>query len=65
MLKQIGLLPEYLPFNYQVDGKDPAPGKKFEYKLPVAGVECAEKMREKNSVESNEMFSYSVREVDA
>jgi carboxymethylenebutenolidase len=65
VLRQIGLLPEYLPFPYQVDGRGPAVGKKFEYRLPVAGAESAEKMREKNSVQSNQMFEYAVREVDA
>lgn len=58
-------MPEYLPFPYPVNGKTPAPGKKFEYKVPVAGVQTAEKMREKNAVESNEMFEFEVREVDA
>ncbi|KAF4536888.1 hypothetical protein BFW01_g4228 [Lasiodiplodia theobromae] len=65
LLRQLGLLPEYLPFPYQVDGKDPAPGKKFEYRVPVAGVETARKLVDENSVQSNEMFSYGIREVDA
>ena len=64
VLKQIGLMPEYLPFPYQVNGKGPAPGTKFEYQLPVAGAESAEKMREKNAVESNQMFGYAIREVN-
>ncbi|KLU81656.1 hypothetical protein MAPG_00741 [Magnaporthiopsis poae ATCC 64411] len=65
VLRQLGLLPEYLPFPYQIDGKDPAPGKKFEYRVPVGGVETVRKLADENSVESNEMFSYTFREVDA
>ncbi|KAL1639983.1 hypothetical protein SLS58_007409 [Diplodia intermedia] len=65
LLRQLGLLPEYLPFPYLVDGKGPAPGKKFEYRVPVAGVETARKLVDENSVQSNEMFSYGIREVDA
>lgn len=65
VLKQIGLMPEYLPYPYKIDGKEPASGKRFEYQLPVAGNEQADKMREKNLVPSNEMFEYKIREVDA
>ncbi|CAK7228899.1 hypothetical protein SCUCBS95973_007037 [Sporothrix curviconia] len=62
VLAQLGLLPEYLPFPYAVEGHAAA-GKPLEYRLPVAGVESAAKLREKNAVASNEMFKYSVREV--
>ncbi|KAL8365701.1 hypothetical protein RB595_004485 [Gaeumannomyces hyphopodioides] len=65
VLRQLGLLPEYLSFPYQIDGKDPAPGKKFEYRVPVGGIETARKLADENSVESNQMFTYSFREVDA
>ena len=65
MLKQMGLMPEYLPFPYQVDGKAPAPGKSFEYKVPTAGVETSKKLVDERSVESNAMFDFKVREVDA
>ncbi|KAH7148450.1 hypothetical protein EDB81DRAFT_463505 [Dactylonectria macrodidyma] len=65
VLRQLGLLPEFLPFPYPLpDGQTPAQGKQYEYKLPVAGVETASKMREKNSTESNEMFGFAVRETD-
>lgn len=64
-LRQLGLLPEYLPYPYPLpDGRIPATNKAFEYRLPVAGVETANKMRDKNSVPSNEMFSFTIREVD-
>jgi carboxymethylenebutenolidase len=65
-LFQLGLMPEYLPFPYQLpNGAKPAPGKKFEYRVPAAGVETAKKMLDKNSLPSNEMFGFKVREVDA
>lgn len=59
------VFPQYLPFPYPVDGKRPAPGKKFEYRVPVAGDETSRKLVDENSVQSNEMFSYAVREVDS
>jgi carboxymethylenebutenolidase len=71
VLRQLGLLPEYLPFPYPVpEGMTPvaagaAAGNKkgFEYRLPVAGVETAQKMRDRNSGLSNGMFEFKVREV--
>lgn len=65
LLRQLGLLPEYLPFPYPLPGgRTVAPGRKLEYRLPVAGVETAQKLTDENSVESNQMFGYAVREVD-
>ncbi|OHE95489.1 carboxymethylenebutenolidase [Colletotrichum orchidophilum] len=64
-LRQLGLLPEYLPFPYQINGSGPASGKKYEFKLPVAGVESAHKLVDESAVESNAMFEYGTREVDA
>lgn len=64
MLVQLGLMPEYLPFPYPVEGREPAPGKRFEYRVPAAGVETARKLVDEGAVESNEMFGYGVREVD-
>lgn len=64
-LRQLGLLPDYLPFPYQINGCDPAGGKKFEYRLPVAGAESAKKLVDEGSVDSNGMFEYGTREVDA
>ncbi|KAK1959808.1 carboxymethylenebutenolidase [Colletotrichum sublineola] len=64
-LRQLGLLPEYLPFPYQINGSGPATGKKFEFRLPVAGVESAHKLVDESAVESNAMFEYGTREVDA
>lgn len=62
VLAQLGLLPQYLPFPYLVEGA-PA-GQKLEYRLPVAGIETANKLREKNAEPSNQMFNYAVREVE-
>ncbi|OKL56270.1 hypothetical protein UA08_08488 [Talaromyces atroroseus] len=48
VLVQCRLMPEYLPFS-----QPGANGEQMEYRVPVAGVETAEKMRVKDSVESN------------
>jgi len=59
-LKQLGLLPDYLPFPYPVPGV--AAGTKTEYRLPITGLDTARKIRDRNSVTSNEMISdYKVR----
>lgn len=64
VLRQLGLMPEYLPFPYPLpDGRKPGPGKSFEYRVPVGGIEVAEKMRERSAVPSNEMLAYEVRKV--
>lgn len=56
-------MPEYLPYPYPLlDGRVPAAGKTFEYRVPVGGAEVAEKMRDRNGVASNQMFEYKVRE---
>ena len=61
---QAGLMPEYLPFPYPVKvGDQVQNGKKFEYRVPVAGIDTTQKMRDRNSVTSNEMFNFRIREV--
>ncbi|KAF5660146.1 carboxymethylenebutenolidase [Fusarium heterosporum] len=61
LLRQLGLLPEYLPFPYALpDGRTSDAG--FEYRVPVAGKETAVKMRDRHGVVSNQMFAYKVRE---
>ena len=53
----------YLPYPYPLpDGRTPSPGKTFEYRVPIGGTEVAEKMRDRNSVASNQMFDFQVRE---
>lgn len=64
LLCQLGLMPEYLPFPYPVDGKKPAAGKRFEYRVPAAGIETAKKLSDERAVESNKMFEFKVREVE-
>ncbi len=65
MLRQLGLLPEYLPFPYVLpDGRTPRKGKRFEYRVPTAGAETAMKLVDESSVESNAMFKFDIREVD-
>ncbi|KAJ5871191.1 uncharacterized protein N7529_003544 [Penicillium soppii] len=64
VLVQLGLLPEYLPYPYPLpDGSVPAPGNRFEYRVPAAGIECAEKLQNEDSAPSNRMFEYKIREV--
>ncbi|TVY83719.1 hypothetical protein LSUE1_G003387 [Lachnellula suecica] len=65
VLVQLGLMPEYLPFPYALpDGTKPAEGKRFEYKVPAAGADSAKKILDRNSVPSNEMFRFKIRELD-
>ncbi|KAL3461367.1 hypothetical protein BJX64DRAFT_160222 [Aspergillus heterothallicus] len=61
VLRQLGMLPEYLPFPYaapSIAGE----GAQLECRVPVAGAEAAQKATDKNSVDSNQMFEYRVRE---
>ena len=53
MLRQLGMLPEYLPFPHPVAGME---GKEVEVKVPVVGVEGARKLQDQRSVESNELM---------
>ncbi|KAI8958327.1 carboxymethylenebutenolidase [Daldinia sp. FL1419] len=62
LLKQLGLLPEYLPFPYPIASEPATPDASFEYRLPVAGIESARKLADQSSVESNAMISYKYRE---
>jgi carboxymethylenebutenolidase len=58
-------MPEYLPYPYPLpDGRVPAKGKRFEYRVPTAGAETASKMVDENSVESNQLLGFQIREVD-
>ncbi|OIW34813.1 hypothetical protein CONLIGDRAFT_626866 [Coniochaeta ligniaria NRRL 30616] len=63
VLRQLDLLPEYLPYPHPLpDGRVPADGCRFEYKVPVVGVETARKLRDRDSVASNELFGCRLRE---
>jgi carboxymethylenebutenolidase len=58
-LFQAGLLPEYLPFPYALpDGKIPAAGMKFEYRVPSAGSEIPAKLQDQSAVESNQVSAF-------
>lgn len=64
-LRQMGLMPEYLPYPYALpDGRKPAEGKRFEYRVPTAGTDITKKLVDERSVESNGMFEFGIREVD-
>lgn len=62
-MRQLGLMPDYLPFPYPLpEGSAVPQGAKVEYRVPVLGVETADKLRNRKSVPSNQMFKYTVRE---
>ncbi|KAI9148307.1 LEA domain protein [Paramyrothecium foliicola] len=62
-LRQLGLLPEYLPFPYPLPADSSLPkNAKVEYRVPVLGIETADKLRNRKAVQSNEMFKFAVRE---
>jgi carboxymethylenebutenolidase len=65
VLRQLGLLPEHLPFPYPVAGRaaTATAGKTIEYQLPVTGADTAHKLRNKDHCGSNQMLEYQVREV--
>jgi carboxymethylenebutenolidase len=62
-LRQLSLLPEYLPFPHPLPADNDLPeGVKAEYRVPVLGVETADKLRNRKAVPSNGMFEYAIRE---
>ncbi|KAK4188902.1 hypothetical protein QBC35DRAFT_495080 [Podospora australis] len=65
VLRQLGLLPEYLPFPYPLPGDQPSDDDeaRYEYRVPVAGIQTALKITDENSHPSNEMLEYKVRRV--
>ncbi|KAK0670147.1 hypothetical protein QBC41DRAFT_318552 [Cercophora samala] len=67
VLRQLGLLPEYLPFPYalRIPGDHTlGDGTRWEYRVPVAGMETSKKMADEGSCPSNEMLEYRVRKVE-
>lgn len=61
-LRQLGLMPEYLPFPYNLPAGSSIPeGTNTEYRVPIPGVEAAEKLRNRKAVPSNQMFEYAAR----
>jgi carboxymethylenebutenolidase len=67
VLIQLGLLPEYLPSPHHLllDGRQPGPGNRSEFRVPATGVETVAKILGKNVVKSNVMLEYKVREVSS
>ena len=69
VLRQLGLMPEYLPFPYPLPEDGTAmPGtgqgqRRWEYRVPVVGVETAQKLVDEHAVPSNGMLAFAVREV--
>lgn len=64
VLVQLGLMPEYLPFPHPITkGTTSKAPDHLEYRVPVAGIDSALKMRDRNSLPSNEMFKFKTREV--
>lgn len=61
LLRQLGLLPEYLPFPYPFASG--TAGRQVEYRVPVTGIDTARKLRDRNSLAANEMFGYKVRTI--
>lgn len=62
-LRQLGLMPEYLPFPYPLPAGHSLPeGAQVEYRVPVLGVESAEKLLNHSSAPSNKMFEFTIRE---
>ncbi|KAF1959332.1 NTF2-like protein [Byssothecium circinans] len=64
VLRQLGLLPEWVGFPYPVEGASGGLGKRVEVRLPVVGSEAARKLVDEGSVESNGLMGVGWREVD-
>ena len=65
-LRQIGVLPQTLPLNVPIAAETngvasdrSSESKLMNIRLPVSGAEAVRKMRDKNSVESNQMFYFN------
>lgn len=64
LLKQCGLLPDYVPFPYEIKGVTREQGKRFEVPLPVVGEEGSRKLVDEGSEESNPLMGAQWRVVD-
>ncbi|KAH7141719.1 hypothetical protein EDB81DRAFT_898956 [Dactylonectria macrodidyma] len=61
-LDQLGLMPEYLPYPYPLSDTPGGNTKRTVFRVPVAGLEAAAKLRDKDAVDSNKMFLFRIKE---
>jgi carboxymethylenebutenolidase len=64
VLKQLGLLPEYVAFPYEIEGKGPGEGMRFEVRMPVVGEEGSRKAVDEGCEVSNGLMGRGWRVVD-
>ncbi|EUC28647.1 hypothetical protein COCCADRAFT_40871 [Bipolaris zeicola 26-R-13] len=64
LLKQCGLLPEYVSFPYQIEGETVPEGKRVEVRLPVVGEEGSRKLVDEGAEASNALMEAKWRVVD-
>ncbi len=64
VLKQLGLLPEWVRFGGEIEGRGPGVGMRFEVRLPVVGSEGARKLGDEGCEVSNGLIVRGWREVD-
>lgn len=64
LLKQCGLLPEYVTFPYEIEGVDKQEGQRFEVQLPVVGAEGSRKLVDEGCEVSNALMDGQWRVVD-
>ncbi|CAN9327829.1 unnamed protein product [Alternaria alternata] len=65
VLKQLGLLPEYVPFPFEIEGEARPEGKRYEVKLPVVGMEGSRKLVDESCEESNALMGELVAWTEA
>lgn len=63
-MRQAGLLPEWVKFEGEIEGRKAKDGMRFEVRLPTAGVETARKLADEGAVESNGLMGKGWREVE-
>lgn len=63
-MRQAGLLPEWVRWEGEIEGRKAGQGMRFEVRLPTAGVETARKLVDEGALESNELMGRGWREVE-
>jgi carboxymethylenebutenolidase len=64
VLRQLGLLPEYVRFPYSIEEKEAPTGKRYEVALPIVGNEGSRKLVDEGSEASNVLLEKKWRVVD-